>query len=158
MKPAWLEIAYKYEGTREYPGAASNPVILYFWKLARLSGIKDDRVPWCSGFACAMMEEAGIRSPRSDGARSWIDWGQVKSTPEVGDVVVLKRPGGFHVGFAVGRDTRGNVMLIGGNQGDKVCVAAFPADRILAIRRPIGQASGGPLPLMAAVPLSSSEA
>lgn len=158
MDQKWIEVARHYEGTREYPGAESNPVILYFWKLARLAGIKDDAVPWCSGFACAAMEEAGIRSPRSDSARSWLDWGSPLAVPVNGCVVVFKRPGGFHVGFVVGQDSRGSLQVLGGNQGDSVSIATFGRDRVLAYRWPLGVPIGGPLPILASVAQSSSEA
>ncbi len=155
---AWLKKAMAYVGIREYPGAASNPLILRFWQLARLAGIKDDRVPWCSGFACACMEEVGIRSPRSDGARSWLTWGSPLREPVRGCVVVLQRPGGFHVGFAVGQDNDGRLLLVGGNQGDAVSVAAFDRSRVVGYRWPLGVPVEAALPYMAGVPRSLSEA
>lgn len=155
--PSWLINARKYQGTREYPGAASNPVILRFWQLAKLAGIKDDRVPWCSGFACAVMEEVGIRSPRSDGARSWLTWGAPLVAPVLGCIVVLKRPGGFHVGLAVGRDRAGRLLLLGGNQGDAVSIAAFETARVVGYRWPLGVPQNFALPVMAGVPDSTSE-
>ncbi len=155
---SWLKQAQSYLGVREYPGAASNPLILRFWQLARLAGIKDDRVPWCSGFACAVMEEVGIRSPRSDGARSWLTWGSPLREPVQGCVVVLQRPGGYHVGFAIGQDNDGRLLLIGGNQGDAVSIAAFDRARVLGYRWPQGVAIEAVLPYMAGVPQSKSEA
>lgn len=155
---SWLKQALSYVGIREYPGATSNPLILRFWQLARLAGIKDDRVPWCSGFACACMEEVGIRSPRSDGARSWLTWGSPLKEPVQGCVVVLKRPGGFHVGFAVGQDRDGRLLLVGGNQGDAVSVAAFDRSRVLSYRWPLGVPIETALPYQAGVPTSTSEA
>lgn len=155
---AWLDTARAYIGTREYPGAASNPIILGFWKLARLAGIKDDAVPWCSGFACACMEAQGIRSPRSDSARAWLKWGAPLSTPVTGCVVVFNRPGGYHVGFVVGQDTNGNLLVLGGNQGDAVSIATFTRDRAEGYRWPLGVPMGGPLPTLASAALSRSEA
>ncbi len=40
-----------------------------------------------------------------------------------------------HVGFLVG-ETADAVILLGGNQGDRVCVAAFPRARLLDLRWP----------------------
>lgn len=157
-EPSWLLVARQYLGTREYPGAASNPIILRFWQLARLAGIKDDRVPWCSGFACACMEEVGIRSPRSDGAKSWLTWGAPLQSPVLGCVVVLQRPGGYHVGIAVGRDRDGRLLLLGGNQGDAVSIAAFDRARVVGYRWPLGVAANFALPVMAGAPDSTSEA
>lgn len=39
------DTAHAYIGTREYPGARSNPIIFAFWKLARLSGVQNDNAP-----------------------------------------------------------------------------------------------------------------
>ena len=56
------------------------------------------------------------------------------------DVVVLWRgardsPSG-HVGLFAGMDhDSGTVRLLGGNQGDAVSIATFPADRVLGVRR-----------------------
>ena len=47
---------------------------------------------------------------------------------------VVNAPG--HVGFFVGYDAvRELVQLLGGNQGNAVSIASFPAERILGIRR-----------------------
>ena len=154
----WLDTAHAYSGTREYPGAKSNPIILAFWKLARLSGIQNDNVPWCSGFACACMEAQGIRSPRSDSAKSWLTWGAPLSAPVLGCVVVFDRPGGNHVGFVVGQDKAGNLMVLGGNQGDAVSIAAFPRSRVAGYRWPLGVPMSGALPYMASTQFSQSEA
>lgn len=156
--PQWLDSARAYLGTREYPGAATNPVIAMFWKMAKLSGIKDDAVPWCSGFACAMVEAAGIRSPRSDSAKSWLTWGKPLSAPALGAIAVFQRPGGWHVGFVVGRDERGNLMILGGNQGDSVSIAAFPASRLVGLRYPTELQAVTLAPIMAGVQQSQSEA
>lgn len=156
--PRWLESARAYLGTREYPGAATNPVIALFWKMAKLSGIKDDAVPWCSGFACAMVEAAGIRSPRSDSAKAWLTWGKPLISPKLGAIAVFKRPGGWHVGVVVGRDGRGNLMILGGNQGDAVSIASFPSDRLVGLRYPQGLEADTMAPIMAGIQESRSEA
>ena len=41
-----------------------------------------------------------------------------------------------HVGFVVGRDQHGNLMVIGGNQGDAVTVKPFSTDRVLSYHWP----------------------
>ena len=55
-----------------------------------------------------------------------------------GAVAVLSRgsdPSAGHVGFLLG-ETDGHVLLLGGNQGDAVSVAAFPKTRLLGFRWP----------------------
>lgn len=48
------------------------------------------------------MEAQGIRSQRSDSAKSWLTWGAPLSAPVLGCVVVFDRPGGNHVGLLSG--------------------------------------------------------
>lgn len=52
--------------------------------------------------------------------------------PAYGCLAVLTRKGGGHVAFVVGKDKNGNILLLGGNQGDMVNIAAFPPSRITA--------------------------
>jgi len=140
--PAWLVEARSHIGVTEVKGFAHNPVIVGFWKAARLAGIKNDEVPWCAGFVGAMLENAGVRSARSDSARAYLNWGVKLSVPVVGSIVVLGRDGGGHVGFVVGRDPRtGGIGVLGGNQSDAVNIRTFPVDRVLGYRWP--EAWGG---------------
>lgn len=135
----WIREAEKCLGVREIKGEKHNPEILQMWKDARLSGIKDDETPWCAGFACAVLERSGIRSPRSAASRSFVDWGVSLGTPIFGCLVVFSRDGGGHVGFVVGRNARGDLMVLGGNQSDEVNVRAFKRDRVLAYVWPEGE-------------------
>ena len=49
--------------------------------------------------------------------------------PAYGCIVTFTRQGGGHVGFVVGKDTRGNLMVLGGSQGNAVSIAAFLSGR-----------------------------
>lgn len=134
--PAWLVEAYRHLGVSEVKGFHHNPIIVGFWKAARLAGIKNDEVPWCAGFVGAMLENAGIRSARSDSARAYLNWGVKLDAPVPGCIVVLGRDGGGHVGFVVGRDMNGLIGILGGNQSDSVNIRAFTTDRVLGYRWP----------------------
>ncbi|WP_436835837.1 hypothetical protein [Enterobacter asburiae] len=56
----------------------------------------------------------------------------------LGCIAVLTRDGGGHVGFVVGRAPNGDVMLLGGNQSDQVCMRAFAPSRVTGYRWPAG--------------------
>lgn len=65
----------------------------------------------------------------------------------------MKRDGGGHIAIVVGRDTRGHLMCLGGNQSDTVSILPFPADRPRSFRWPVGvtipsKAGFDSLPLM----------
>ena len=51
---------------------------------------------------------------------------------------MFSRDGGGHVGFAVGKDTAGRLLVLGGNQGNAVSIAAFDVARAIGYRWPAG--------------------
>lgn len=143
-----FSLAERFIGTKEAPGAASNPAVL---AMLHLDGTwpKEDAVPWCSAFVnwIAWL----LRLPRSKNlaARSWLAVGKpiAIEQAEVGfDVVVLKRGNGKqpgpevtsgaagHVGWFAGVEGD-RVHVLGGNQGDAVTVQAFPVKDVLGVRR-----------------------
>lgn len=139
-EPRWLTLARAYIGTREIKGPRHEPQILNWWATIKAPWFKDDETPWCAAYVGGVLEEAGIRSSRNAAARSYLKWGERLTKPALGAVVVFSRGGGGHVGFVVGRDTRGRLMVLGGNQGDAVNIKPFNEDRILGYRWPAGVA------------------
>ena len=142
IDPAWITEARKLIGLHEIKGSQHSPEILQMWRDIKRSGIKDDETPWCAAFVGAMLERAGIQSSRFEGAKSYMQWGRTLIGPVYGCVGVLVRKGGGHVGFIVGADKDGNLLVLGGNQDDQVNVRAFPFERFVAFRYP----NGYPLP------------
>tara|TARA_Y100001973_G_scaffold106643_1_gene186062 strand:- start:8928 stop:9578 length:651 start_codon:yes stop_codon:yes gene_type:complete len=138
-RPSWLNVAFSYLGLKEIKGSKHNEEILEFWRRIGVP-FKDDETPWCAGYVGGVLEESAIQSSRSAAARSYVNWGVGLEGPAVGCVVVFWRgsPQGWsgHVGFVVGKDQRGNLMVIGGNQGDAVNVKPFDTSRVLAYRWP----------------------
>lgn len=158
-EPLWLLLARARLGEREVKGPQHNGWIVSLWKKIKRGGIKDDETPWCAAFVGGCLEDAGVTSTRFESAASYLKWGEPQTALKLGAIVVLKRPGGAHVGFCVGHDPdRGTVALLGGNQGDAVSIASFPIDRITGIRWPDSQPlPAGRLPITSAA-LSRSEA
>lgn len=140
VEPSWLSIARKELGVAEVPGVGNNERILEYHGVTTLRATADS-VPWCSSFACWVIERAGYKSTRSAAARSWLQWGRAIDQPVEGCIVVLKRgaPPSGHVGFYVGGDAN-RVRLLGGNQGDRVSEAFFPRADVLGYRMPIDDA------------------
>lgn len=157
--PAWLAEARKNIGTREIKGQVHEPKILAWWKVIRRGGIKDDETPWCAAFVGGMLEAVGIISSRFEAAKSYMSWGVPLQEPAIGCIVVLGREGGGHVAFCAGQDNWGNLLLLGGNQGDAVNISAFARGRVLGYRWPaaVPLPPPGPLPVGRAE-LSRSEA
>ena len=135
----WLDRARSYLGMAEIEGPHHNPSIVGLWKTARVPGIHDDETPWCAAFVSAVLEEAGIVSARTGWARAYLTWGVKLGAPAVGCIVVFERgPKAGHVGFVVGKDKAGNLMVLGGNQGNAVTVKPFDRKRVLGYRWPAG--------------------
>ncbi len=141
------DLAQRFVGVKETPGAASNPHILAMLHLDA-KWPKGDEVHWCSAFTNYVAWL--LRLPRSKNllARSWLNVGRPITADEAEpgfDVVVLKRGAGNqpgpdvinakgHVGFFAGIEGK-HVLVLGGNQSDAVNVKRYPASRILGIRR-----------------------
>jgi uncharacterized protein (TIGR02594 family) len=136
-QPAWLSKAWQEFGQAERRGAASNPRIVRLYKDVGYAKIDHDDVAWCAAFLGACLERSGINSSRSLMARSYAEWGTRLATARTGAIAVLKRtsnPALGHVGFVVG-ETDSTLLLLGGNQGDAVCVSEFPKSRLLSLHR-----------------------
>jgi uncharacterized protein (TIGR02594 family) len=156
---AWITEARKHIGLQEIKGAAHHPEILQMWKDIKRGGIKDDETPWCAAYVGAMLERVGIRSTRFESAKSYLQWGTLLTTPVVGCIVVFSRAGGGgHVGFFLGYDAKGNLMILGGNQSDGVNIRAFPVSRATGYRYPAGQLiPSTPIPTLSAGLLAVKE-
>lgn len=156
----WVEAARKYEGLTEVPGPGTNPTIAKWLQRLR-AWWSDDEVPWCGVAVAAWMQEAGITLPKHwYRAVAWMDWGANLSMPTYGCVVIFSRKGGGHVGLVVGEDEHGRLMVLGGNQRDRVTIAPFDRARVLGYRWPPGQPIGyAPMPKYAGnMPSSTNEA
>jgi len=163
MEPKWLVAARSYIGVAELPGKETTPAIAR-WLLNLKAWWRDDETPWCGVFVAECMKESDIPLPAAwFRAKGWLDWGVPIFAPMVGCVVVFARTGGGHVGLVVGRDPASRLLVLGGNQGNRVGVAAFDMSRVLGYRWPAGitwAGIPGSLPVLAAngQPSSGNEA
>ena len=111
------------------------------------TNIDPSKTAWCAAFVNATLAKTGLDGTGRLNARSFLDWGSEVTEPQLGDIVVLSRgdPNGWegHVGFFKGFDANGDILILGGNQGDSVSVSAYSADKLLGYRRPEGISGGG---------------
>lgn len=138
--PRWLVQARTHLGMREIVGPKHSPVILKW--LDRLKApFRDDESAWCGTFVGGVFDECGMVPVKSPwGARQWLKYGKMLPSPAVGSIVVFWRgsPDGWsgHVGFVAGKDKNGNLMVLGGNQGNAVSIVPFDRKRVLGYRWP----------------------
>ncbi len=138
MAQSWMDIAWKQEGQKEVSGAVANPEIVAYFREAGHPEVHSDEVSWCAAFACACLERAGIKSPRTLLAREFLSFGTPVDTARVGAIAVFSRPPGAvhgHVGFVAG-ETADAIVLLGGNQADAVSIIHMPKERLLGYRWP----------------------
>ena len=136
-----IDVAYGEleQNVREVPGEASNPRIALYYRTMDESSHDDSEVPWCSYFVNYCVVRSGRRGTGRPNARSWLDWGNtVGGARRLGDIVIFWRgqPDGWqgHVGFYVGED-EDSILVLGGNQNDRVSISGYPKARLLGARR-----------------------
>lgn len=156
---SWITIAYQYLGMAEIPGKSTAPFISKM--LTKLKAWwTDDETPWCGVFAGYCLTEACFTPPKAYyRAKEYLNWGIQLNRPAIGCIVVFTRDGGGHVGFVVGKDSKGRLMVLGGNQGNKVSIAPFDMSRVAGYRFPSGMDQSTlvyDLPILASNAASSS--
>jgi len=135
--PRHLLKALELYGITESVGEKDNPVILGWAKELGLEKVYTaDSIAWCGLFVSVIMKRAN-REPvdKPLWALNWANFGVNVSKPMLGDVLTFKRNGGGHVGIYVGEDSAAYHVL-GGNQGDKVCIVRIAKARLHSVRRP----------------------
>ena len=135
-----LDIALREYGIEEIVGGEHNPIILQYFHESGHEWVHDDETAWCSAFMNAMAFRARLEHTGKLNARSWLDVGEEIESPMPGDVVILWRgsPDSWkgHVGIYINHDEdERHINILGGNQGNKVCIAGYDKGRLLGYRR-----------------------
>lgn len=132
-----VDTAQRYNGFNEN-NASQRGQLMEFFKSQNIN-VDPKMVAWCAAFVNAVLGANGLPGTNALNARSFLNYGSdATNNPQEGDIVVLKRgDSGWegHVGFFQGFDQRGNVRVLGGNQGDGVNTQSFAASDVLGIRR-----------------------
>ncbi|WP_221932286.1 C40 family peptidase [Flavobacterium zepuense] len=126
--------------TTEIPGAKSNPVIMSLAKEAEVANIfTGDEVAWCAVAHTVLALRADkpvlFKGYARLRAASFLEFGQMISVPCLGDTLVFKREGGYHVGLYIGEDTT-HYHVAGGNQSNQYNITRIDKKRLLQARRP----------------------
>jgi uncharacterized protein (TIGR02594 family) len=126
--------------TSEIPGAKSNPIIIALAKEAGVANLyKSDEIAWCALAHTVLALRAGktvlFKGYARLRAASFLEFGQLITTPCLGDTLVFKREGGYHVGLYIGEDNL-CYHVAGGNQGNQYSITRIDKKRLLQARRP----------------------
>lgn len=149
----WIAKARNYIGLREIPGQEHNPKLLYMLEVMGRFNAEarawwaDDETPWCGLFVGYVLGKS-----RRFVVKEWYrasEWNGKTMTelpePAYGCLVTFTRDGGGHVGFVVGRDKAGNIMVLGGNQGNEVNIRPFARERVTGYFWPSRLHNGTPV-------------
>jgi uncharacterized protein (TIGR02594 family) len=139
-----FEVAKSFVGSNERRDAQA--LSKFFSKTAG-QNLDPRKTAWCAAFVNATLAANGQKGTDGLLAREFLKVGTPTKEPTQGDIVVLSRGNSSwqgHVGFYAGKDSKGNVLVLGGNQGDAVSVSAYPSSRVLGYRVP--PKAGSPVP------------
>ena len=137
--PTLIEVALGEWGESVRAGAASNPRVMEYLKTVGLAS--SDDISWCAAFVNWCTIKAGINSrpARAASARSWLEVGAPVTVAATGDLVIFWRESSHswkgHVGIFIRPAPQDGVYVLGGNQGGRVGIAAYPARQVLGYRR-----------------------
>lgn len=130
-------IAVLEHNVKEIVGKKHNPRIIEYHNYTNLKATTDE-IPWCSSFVNWCVFKANLIGTRSAAARSWLKWKHGKKVEYKniykGCLVVLKRgnhPWQGHVGFYAGLKQNNKILVLGGNQKNKVCYLWYKESDIL---------------------------
>lgn len=137
-----MRTALGYVGVRELVGGVLNPRVRAMFDSTRFPReLITRQTSWCAAYACAVLEESGYASPHSARARDFLAYGTERTQPTYGTIAVFSRgvdprDAKGHVGFVVDVDGP-DVLLLGGNQQNCVCIRARPLAELLGLRWPV---------------------
>lgn len=151
---SWVAKARKYLGLKEDTSKHShNPQLLYMLKVMGQHNHEakawwaNDETPWCGLFVGFVLGQTGRFVVKEwYRARAWESDTMTRlDAPAYGCIVTFTRHGGGHVGFVVGKDRAGNIVVLGGNQGNEVSILPFAPERVTGYYWPSRVHNGSPV-------------
>lgn len=149
----WIDRARSYLGLRENtsPTEHNQQLIHMLDSMGNFNGEarpwwSDDDTSWCGlfvGYVLGTMQRWVVREWYR--AKEWQQDMTRLDAPAYGCIVVFNRAGGGHVGFVVGQDRAGNLMVLGGNQGNEVNIRPFARSRVTGYYWPSRKKDGKPV-------------
>lgn len=140
MRP--YDLALRLVGIAEIPGEQDHPMVQWAHMICGLGPDQPDETAWCSSFMNLVCFLVGFERSGAANARSWLAVGDevaLEDAVQGKDVLVFWRgqKDGWqgHVGLFAGRKDESHVWVLGGNQGNRVGVDAYPIERLLGVRR-----------------------
>lgn len=140
----WIAEGRKYLGFKELTGRNDHPKLDAGWLSFGAEWLQGQA--WCGLYVAHNLRATGrYVVPLWFRAKSWESADMTKLyRPAYGCIVTFTRAGGGHVGFVVGKNAQGNIMVLGGNQSNMVSIAPFANDRVTGYYWPSTLNNGKP--------------
>ena len=131
-----IDIAKKYLGLEE---CRDREALIKLFSLAGLR-VDPETTPWCAAFVNSIEHLCGREGTGRLNARSFLNYGEEVDIDEAvpGDICVFTRansPTLGHVAYYYDSVDENTIKVLGGNQGDKVCIENHSLDNLLSVRR-----------------------
>jgi uncharacterized protein (TIGR02594 family) len=132
----WYE---DHAGECEIPGPRSNSKIIAWIREFFPRATDDSTVAWCGIARHQAAKFSETPSPKYPfRAKSWLNVGEPIDLEDAmpGDTLIFKRDAGGHVGVFVRlHETQGFIVVLGGNQKNRIGESVYPIKNLLGIRR-----------------------
>lgn len=98
------------------------------------SGLKGNYA-WCASFGGWALKQAQLPYLKTGLSRRYLSYGHPTKNPEPLDIVVFKRDETKgHLGFFLGYDKNGDIIVLSGNQTNQVKVDIYKKNKLLGFR------------------------
>jgi uncharacterized protein (TIGR02594 family) len=134
--PPWITVALKEYEQARLIAPNSNPRILEYLRSIPGGENLSDKVDWASAFAEWTLNQAGISGPKSLTAKAWVRWGRGIKEPQKGAIAIFNFDGTEHVGFVLA-DAGDDLIVLGGNEEQKVQARRYPKSKLITYRMPL---------------------
>jgi uncharacterized protein (TIGR02594 family) len=133
--PPWITVALKEYEQARLIAPNNNPRILEYLRSIPGGENLSDKVDWASAFAEWTLNQVGISGPKNLTAKAWVRWGRGVKEPQKGAVAIFNFDGTEHVAFFLA-DAGDDLIVLGGNQEQKVQARRYPKSKLITYRMP----------------------
>jgi uncharacterized protein (TIGR02594 family) len=134
--PPWITVALREYEQARLIAPNSNPRILEYLSSVPGGENLNDKVDWASAFAEWTLNQVGISGPKSLAAKAWVRWGRGVKEPQKGALAIFNFDGTEHVGFVLA-DAGDDLIVLGGNEEQKVQARRYPKSKLITYRMPL---------------------
>ena len=126
----WIDVAVE-EMKKGISETGDNSEILKYFDYTQLKGSQaamTDKTPWCAAFVNYCLEVSGVGGTNNATAYSFKSWGVSSFNPQFGVIAIMNYS---HVGFVIGQNKDGRIVILGGNQNNAINLSPNAMNNVL---------------------------